>query len=61
MFKSSLILATAVTAAIAASAPAIIPSSGPDPSQVSIQSISYGGSGCPQNSVGQFLSADRST
>jgi len=33
----------------------------PDPSQVTIQSISYGGSGCPQNSVGQFISDDKET
>jgi len=59
MFNSFLVLAIALTAAIAA--PSILPTSAPDPSQVTIQSISYGGSGCPQNSVGEFLSADRST
>jgi hypothetical protein len=30
----------------------------PDPSTVRIRGITYGGSGCPQGSVGQFLSAD---
>jgi hypothetical protein len=30
----------------------------PDPTQVYIKSISYGGSGCPQNSVGEFISDD---
>jgi len=33
----------------------------PDPSQVYIESISYGGSGCPQGSVEQLLSDDLST
>jgi len=36
-------------------------SADPDPSTVYIKSISYGGSGCPQNSVGQFISDDRHT
>jgi len=35
--------------------------SGPDPSKVTINSISYGGTGCPQGSVGSFISADRLT
>ncbi len=34
---------------------------GPNPTQVTINSISYGGTGCPQGSVGSFISADRST
>ena len=34
---------------------------GPDPSQVSIRDIVYGGSGCPQGSLGSFISADRQT
>jgi hypothetical protein len=34
---------------------------GPNPTEVTINSISYGGSGCPQNSVGTFISADRQT
>jgi hypothetical protein len=34
---------------------------GPNPTQVYINSISYGGTGCPQNSVGSFISADRQT
>lgn len=33
----------------------------PNPSQVTINSISYGGTGCPQGSVGSFISADRLT
>jgi hypothetical protein len=36
-------------------------STGPNPSQVTINSISYGGTGCPQGSVGSFISADRTT
>jgi len=34
---------------------------GPDPSEVYINSITYGGTGCPQGSVGSFISADRQT
>lgn len=34
---------------------------GPNPTQVTINSISYGGTGCPQGSVGSFISADHST
>ncbi len=34
---------------------------GPDPSQPYIQAISYGGSGCPQGTVGQSISNDRQT
>jgi len=33
----------------------------PPPGTVTISSISYGGSGCPQGSVGNFISADRTT
>lgn len=40
----------------ATSAPA-----GPDPSKVTITSIAYGGTGCPQGSVGSFISSDRLT
>jgi hypothetical protein len=55
MFKHILFLATAVVAAI------VVPGDAPDPSQVSIRGITYAGSGCPANSVGQFLSTDAST
>lgn len=34
---------------------------GPNPTQVYINSIAYGGTGCPQGSVGSFISADRET
>jgi hypothetical protein len=33
----------------------------PDASEVYINSIVYGGSGCPQGSLGSFISADRQT
>jgi hypothetical protein len=33
----------------------------PDPTKVFIKDITYGGSGCPQNSVGKFISSDRHT
>jgi hypothetical protein len=34
---------------------------GPNPADVYVESISYGGSGCPQGTVGQSLSDDRSS
>jgi hypothetical protein len=34
---------------------------GPNPTQVYINGITYGGTGCPQNSVGSFISADKQT
>lgn len=34
---------------------------GPNPTEVTINSISYGGTGCPQNSVGSYISPDHST
>jgi len=46
---------------IAAGATATSSATGPNPSDVSIASIAYGGTGCPQGSVGQFISADRET
>jgi len=48
---------------IAAPAPAASTSSaaGPNPSDVIINSIAYGGTGCPQGSVGSFISTDRET
>ncbi|KUJ16984.1 uncharacterized protein LY89DRAFT_646060 [Mollisia scopiformis] len=70
---SVLILAATALAAPAARAEADPPtlginlgvptqnSTGPDPSQVTINSISYGGTGCPQGSVGSFISTDRTT
>jgi hypothetical protein len=33
----------------------------PNTSEVYINSIVYGGSGCPQGSLGSFISADRQT
>jgi len=33
----------------------------PNPSQVYINSIAYGGTGCPQGSIGSYISADRQT
>jgi len=33
----------------------------PDPSQVYLNAITYGGTGCPQGSIGSFISADRQT
>jgi hypothetical protein len=58
-------LASLFTLALAASAYAA-PSSvartvSPDPSQVYIKGITYGGTGCPQGSLSSFISADRQT
>lgn len=53
------VLGVTVTANPGASASAT--SVGPNPSGVYINSISYGGTGCPQGTVGQFVSADRFT
>lgn len=62
----SLLACAAVVAAIPA--PIGVPvasgtssSIGPNPSQVYINSISYGGTGCPQGSVGDYISDDRQT
>jgi hypothetical protein len=62
------ILAFAVTALAAPQAPVLGASAtatstavGPNPTEVYINSISYGGTGCPQDSVGSFISADRQT
>ena len=33
----------------------------PDPSQVYLKGIAYGGTGCPQGTVGTYISADRQT
>lgn len=45
----------------AASASATSSAVGPNPTGVYINSIAYGGTGCPQGSVGSFISADRTT
>jgi hypothetical protein len=53
MFKfHSLLLVTGLAACLHAA--------GPNPADVYVQSISYGGTGCPQGSVGQSISDDRS-
>ena len=50
-----LLCATALFAAL----PMVLPAAGPDPGKYYVQSISYGGTGCPQGSVGQTLSSAR--
>jgi hypothetical protein len=57
---ASLLLVALATLTAAAPAPAAA-TVYPDPTQVSINSISYGGTGCPQGSIGSFISADRET
>lgn len=51
----------AVTVGAAATPAATTTATGPNPTQVYIKGISYGGTGCPQNSVGSFISADKQT
>ena len=57
LIGSTLASPVAAVVSLAPTATAITP----NPSQVYINSISYGGTGCPQGSVGSFLSADRQT
>lgn len=71
---SALAFAAAVLAAPAADGPVLGISVGagatasatatgvaPNPTQVYINGITYGGTGCPQGSVGSFISADKQT
>jgi len=53
----TLVLATAAFASPTGSAVQV----SPDPTQVYINSIAYGGTGCPQGTVGSYISADRQT
>jgi hypothetical protein len=46
---------------IAAPSATAFTAAGPDPPEVYINAITYGGTGCPQGSVGSFISADRQT
>jgi len=46
---------------VAPAAAATTTATGPDPSEVYINTITYGGTGCPQGSVGSFISGDRQT
>jgi hypothetical protein len=59
--RSLRLIATCVAAALAAVAlnPGRALAAGPDPSSVYISSISYGGTGCPQGSVGSAFTDDR--
>jgi hypothetical protein len=50
-------LALALVATPATSAPA--PGAGPDPGSIHIESIAYGGSGCPQGSATSVISEDK--
>jgi hypothetical protein len=55
---TSRVIATPVLAAPASSTTSTV---GPNPNQVYINSIAYGGTGCPQGTVGQLFSEDRQT
>jgi len=57
MHKSFLALCAAATAAVAL----VIPGDAPDPKTVTIKGVAYGGSGCPQNSLGEYISQDQTT
>jgi len=46
---------------VSATATASTTAVGPNPTEVYINSIAYGGTGCPQGTVGSFISADRTT
>jgi len=59
MLNSLLTLALAATACAAPSS--LVARTSPPASQVFINSISYGGTGCPQGTLSQYLSADRQT
>jgi hypothetical protein len=61
-FKMLSSILTLVLATAAFAMPANIEARvAPDPSQVYINNIVYGGSGCPQGSVGSYISGDRQT
>lgn len=53
------VLGVSITATAPASASST--AAGPNPADVYINSIAYGGTGCPQGTVGSFISTDRST
>jgi hypothetical protein len=57
IFGAALVGATPVSIALE---PALAEPT-PNPGTVRIRGVTYGGSGCPQGSVGQFLSADATT
>jgi hypothetical protein len=62
MLATVLTLALAATAyALPSTAVSVASATSPDPSQVSITGITYGGTGCPQGSLGTYISADRQT
>jgi hypothetical protein len=61
MFSVILTLALAIGAlAVPTVSPLPLPPTTPS-GQVSITSITYGGTGCPQGSVGSYISADKQT
>jgi len=60
---STLFTLALATAAIASPVvtPDVTTGTGPPPNQVTIGKITYGGTGCPQGTVGSFVAADRQT
>ena len=61
MFSSIITLVGLASAAFAAPVADLAARDAPNSSDVYIENISYGGTGCPQGSVGQFLSDNRTT
>jgi len=57
----SLLSFAALALASPALSPAVASASLPAPTSVSINEIAYGGTGCPQGSIGDYISADRQT
>ncbi|KAK4238516.1 hypothetical protein C8A03DRAFT_15021 [Achaetomium macrosporum] len=51
----------ALLASVAVAAPTLAERDGPSGHEVQIQGFTYGGSGCPANTVGSMLSDDRTT
>jgi hypothetical protein len=57
----SLLVSAAVVFASPIAETSTVSSDVPNPSQVYINGITYGGTGCPQGTVGSFISSDRQT
>ncbi|GHJ43483.1 hypothetical protein Cs7R123_08250 [Catellatospora sp. TT07R-123] len=61
MRPSRLLLACTVALLTTAAVPGVSHAAGPDPGTVYISSITYGGTGCPNGTVGSSISTDRTT
>ena len=61
MLANILVVALASVATAAALPTTGVAAASPDPSQVYLKGIAYGGTGCPQGTVGSYISPDRQT